>query len=192
MVGAVVAGAIVFTGGEVESTPSFALLEDGEFIGEIRGPQTPDFFTTRRAQIDGERPYTLSLTPLPDAISFAQAKTAGTHDHEYLQTAGDGDILTVELRAPGGTQWGAEWVRYVVGHRYHRAAPRDIALELPYSTEFIAESEVFYPSEAGEIFHHYTAAGTVPAGYTLRPVEGYTEDGRLIDLSHIVEPVTVR
>ena len=89
--------------------------------------------------------------------------------------------MTMEIRKRGGQDWGASWVRYVIGHPHRGPAVLDVAITLPRSTEMIARSEVFDADEAATLFDAYYQTGNVPAEYTLRPVEGYTEDDGYID-----------
>jgi hypothetical protein len=46
----------------------------------------------------------------------------------------------------------------------------------------VSAAEVFAADEAAELFISYYRTGDIPPGYVLRPVEGYTRDGGLIDL----------
>lgn len=57
-----------------------------------------------------------------------------------------------------------------------------MAIELPKGAEFVSAPEVFEAEEAAEIFIAYYRTGDIPPQYTLRPVEGYTVDGDLVDL----------
>lgn len=90
--------------------------------------------------------------------------------------------MTVEIRKPGGAQWGAEWVRYTIGHPHDDDLPLDVAIPLPRGDEMISRAEVFDAEEAGKLFMSYHKTGDIPPGYVLRPVEGYTADGRHFDL----------
>jgi hypothetical protein len=82
--------------------------------------------------------------------------------------------LTVVIRTAGGSQWGAEWVRYVVGSLRDDDAPLDVVITLPRSAEMISRHEVFDADEAAELFYGSYKTGDIPAGYALRPVEGFT------------------
>ena len=90
-------------------------------------------------------------------------------------------MITVEIRKPGGQQWGMEWVRYVVGHPHDGEAPIDVPIELPKNTDMISRAEVFEAEEAADLFISYYKTGDIPAGYALRPVEGYKADGDIVN-----------
>ena len=115
-------------------------------------------------------------------MDYDQAAAAGQDALEYLQAAGRADQLIVEIRKAGGSQWGADWVRYVVGHPHEGSAPLDVPITLPKSTEMISAPEVFEADEAAQLFYGYYQTGEIPAQYTLRPVQGFTRDGTVIDL----------
>lgn len=114
-------------------------------------------------------------------MNYDQAVDAGQDALEYLQAAGRADRLTVEIRKTGNNPWGADYVRYVVGHGTGREA-LDVPIHLPASTETVARSEVFEADEVADLFYHYFRSGDIPDTYTLRAVEGYTKNGELIDL----------
>lgn len=88
----------------------------------------------------------------------------------------------LDIRKPGGEQWGADWVRYFIGHPHEGEAPLDVPIELPRGPEYVSAAEVFEAEEAANIFFTYYKTGDIPPGYVLRPVEGYTANGGLIDL----------
>ena len=102
---------------------------------------------------------------------------------EFIQAGGSADALTVDVRKAGGSQWGMNWVRYVVGHPHADPEPLDVAITLPRAPEMVSRSEVFNPDEAGELFFSYYKTGEIPAGYVLRPVQGFTKDGGNVTLA---------
>jgi hypothetical protein len=61
-------------------------------------------------------------------------------------------------------------------------APLDVAVERPRSTEMEARNEVFGADEAASLFYRHYTTGDIPARYTLRPVEDFTQYGRNIAL----------
>ena len=60
--------------------------------------------------------------------------------------------------------------------------PRDVPIELPGSTQMVARYEVFNADEATELFDSYYKTGDIPAGYSLRPIDGYATNGAVFDL----------
>jgi hypothetical protein len=164
-------------------TPYSHVMEfsGGSSVVEI-GYADVDEFARPLRHFDGAERFALTMWPLPEGMDYDQARAAGRDALEYVQTAGSADALTVEIRKPGGSQWAADWVRYVVGHPHSGDAPLEVAIPLPHATEMIARHEVFTPDEAAELFYRYFKTGDIPADYPLRPVEAYTRDGRNIDL----------
>lgn len=49
----------------------------------------------------------------------------------------------LQIRKTGGEQWGADWVRYVIGHQHEETPVLDVPIELPRATEMIRRPEVF-------------------------------------------------
>ena len=157
--------------------------DGGELVTEMPRRVEPYEFANPLHRFNGESQWALMLASLPAGKSYADVLKAGDGWTNYLQAAGSGpDAITVEIRKPGGKQWGAKWVRYVVGHPHDGDAPIDVAIELPESTQMLARYEVFDADEAARLFSTYHQTGDIPAQYTLRPVEGYTTDGTIIDL----------
>ena len=157
--------AMVYTGG------SAATMDTGvgplEFLGPLR-------------MFDGVENWYLLLYALPDGKTFEEVRNQVTE--QYIQAAGRADAMTVETRKPGGQRWGADWVRYTVGRQHPGDQPLDVAITLPHGDEMISRAEVFDANEAAQLFTHYHRTGDIPDGYVLRPVEGYTPDGNIIDL----------
>lgn len=158
--------AMVYTGG------SAATMDSGagplQFLGPLR-------------VLNGTERWFLLFYPLPDGKTFEEFRDQATE--RYIQAAGTAEAMTVEIRKPGGQQWGADWVRYTIGHPHDGDAPLDVAIPLPRGDQMISAPEVFDAEEAGQLFMAYHETGDIPAGYVLRPVEGYTADGRNIDLA---------
>lgn len=141
-----------------------------------------NYFLPPLKRLGGDGNWYLVLYRLPDGMSYEQMRKENIGPTEYVQAAGTADKMAVEVRKPAGEQWGATWVRYGIGHPHDGPAPVDVPLPLPHATEMITAPEVFTADEAAEIFMHYHRAGTIPDGYLLRPIEGYTPDGGHIDL----------
>ncbi|WP_396910297.1 hypothetical protein [Mycolicibacterium sp.] len=161
------------------------LEQDNKSVTSMGGWTEPDEFGGRLRRFNGADRFALVLWPLPDDMDYEQAVRAGRDALEYLQAGGSADALTVEIRKPGGSTWGAEWVRYVIGHPHTGEERRDVPITLPRSTELVAPSEVFGADEAADLFYHYYKTGDIPDGYTLRPVQGFTSNGDSVDLSAV-------
>lgn len=154
-------------------------------------PGTDDYqFSMPLHNFDGQRPWSLCLEPLAPGDSYAARVEQGRGSTEYLQAAGRADAMTIELRKPGGQQWGAEWVRYTVGHPHTAPAPLDVEIPTPHVPSApirISAAEVFDADEATALFLAYYRTGTIPDEYTLRPVQGFTADGGVIDLHGVTD-----
>ncbi|MBB5163722.1 hypothetical protein [Mycobacterium sp. AZCC_0083] len=155
----------------------------GALIVEMGHRAEIDEFAGPLRRFNGIDRFALTLWALPVGMNYDQARALSRDALEYIQAAGKADALTVEIRTAGGSEWGAEWVRYVVGHANSAELPTlELTIELPHSTELIARHEVFGADEAADLFYGYYKTGGIPTTYTLRPVEGYASDGRNIDL----------
>jgi hypothetical protein len=154
----------------------------GRTVEEFYSAEKSDF-AGPMSLFDGDERFALLLWRLPEGMSYEQACATGRDALEYLQADGRADALTVESRKAGGSERGANWVRYLVGHPHDGGpAPLDVAIVLPRSTEMISRHEVFDADEAAELFYTYFKTGDIPGEYRLRPVEGYTSGGDCINL----------
>ena len=140
-------------------------------------------FVSPLRRLNGAERWFLLLYPLPEGKTFEEVRNLATE--QYVQAAGSAEAMTVEIRKPGGRQWGADWVRYTIGHAHEGDLPLDVAIPLPNSNQIISSAEVFGADEAADIFISYYKTGDIPPGYVLRPVEGYTADGGLVDLRDV-------
>ena len=122
----------------------------------------------------------ITFYALPPGKSYEEVRHENTT--EYIQAAGDAEAMMLDIRKPGGQQWGADWVRYFIGRPHEGNPPLDVPIELPNGAEYVSAPEVFEAEEAAEILIAYYRTGDIPPGYVLRPVEGYTVNGGNIDL----------
>lgn len=157
--------AMVYTGG--------GAVEKGGGSGRLQ-------FQGPLRAFDGVENWCLLLYPLPEGKRFEEVRNQATE--QYIQAAGRAEAMTVEIRKPGGAQWGAESVRYVIGHPHDGSPPLDVAVPLPNGDQMISGPEVFDAEEAAKLFMQYHRTSDIPSGYVLRPAEGYTFDGNIIDL----------
>lgn len=135
-----------------------------QFVGPLR-------------QLDGADRWFVTFYALPPGSRYEDIRHEETQ--EYIQAGGRAAAMMLDIRKRGGSQWGAEFVRYVIGHA-HDGSPRlDIPIELPRGAEYVSAPEVFEAEEAADIFIHYYRTGEIPDGYVLRPVEGYAA-GRIV------------
>jgi hypothetical protein len=88
------------------------------------------------------------------------------------------------LHGPGGQQWGVEYVKYAIGHPHpdEQDPAVDVAITIPAETLWVTKFEVFEVEEAADLFFTYYKTNDIPPEYTLRPLEGYTTDRRIIDI----------
>jgi hypothetical protein len=162
--------------------PTHVMEYSGRTVTTLSRGAGPLQFAGPLRRLDGTERWCLVLYALPAGKSYEDI--AGQGADEYLQAAGSADKMVVEIRKPAGQQWGVEWVRFVVGHPHGDSPPRDESITLPDTTEKISRPELFEAEEAAELFLSYYRTGDIPAGYVLRPVEGYTTDGQIVDLTH--------
>ncbi|MBE5451270.1 hypothetical protein [Mycobacteroides abscessus] len=137
-------------------------------------------FVSPLRQLNGTERWFITFYALPTGRSYEEVRDQTTE--EYIQAAGRAEAMMLDVRKPGGEQWGAESVRYFIGHPHEGNPPLDVPIELPRGPEFVSAAEVFEAEEAADIFISYYKTGDILPGYTLRPVEGYTANGDLIDL----------
>jgi hypothetical protein len=102
----------------------------------------------------------------------------------YLQAGGSAEAMTLQIRKPGGQQWGADYVKYAVGHPHPdiENPAIDVGITIPAETLWVTTFEVFEAEEAADLFYTYYKTNDIPPEYTLRPLEGYTTDRRIIDI----------
>lgn len=155
----------------------------GRNAATLDGGAGPLQFAGPLRRLDGSDRWSVVLFALNGK---AYEDVVGTPTREYLQAAGKADAMTVEIRKPGGKQWGAQWVRYIVGRPHDGSLPLTTAIALPDTTEMRSSAEAFDADEAAQLFIDYYKTGDIPPGYSLRPVEGYTADGGLVDLSGVI------
>lgn len=134
----------------------------------------PGRFGAHLAQLDGTDIWAVTLTTRPTAGVPPDAAAV-----RYLQAAGSADAMVVEIRQPGGDDWGAVSVRCVIGDAGRAAGP-DARIRLPRSVERLSRHEVFTAGEATALFEHYYRTGRIPEHHTLRCVEGWDAQGHPI------------
>jgi hypothetical protein len=154
--------------------------DGGALVQEIGGHRDVSIFANPLRRFNGRDQWALTLFALPDGMTHDQMQAAKREPTEYLQAGGTPDAMTIEIRKLGGHQWGAKWVRYAVGHPHNGDPPLDVPINLPHSTQMISKPEVFTADEAAELFDNYYTTGEIPSGYTLRPIEGYRDDGEYL------------
>ncbi|MCV7159016.1 hypothetical protein H7J55_16230, partial [Mycolicibacterium brisbanense] len=100
--------------------------------------------------------FALTLWALPDGMDYEKARATGHDALAYLQAGGSADTLTLDIRKDGGSEWGADWVRYVVGHPPAEERPRLVVpIPLPRGAEMVAQNELFGADEAADLFYSY-------------------------------------
>ena len=154
--------------------------DGGEMVDVIsRYPDRNRFLAPLRRR-NGEQRWALTLWPLPAGISYDEVKNLPVT--EFLQAAGTADALMVEIRKPGGAQWGCDWVRCFVG-RSPTPSPLDVPIRLPRATVMVSADEMFDADETADLFLAYQQTGDLPPGYALRPVECYRADGSIVAIA---------
>lgn len=157
--------------------------DGGLFTREIGPHKNIRIFADTLSRFNGNKPWALTLIPLPEGQDYGEMLAAKVKITEFLQAGGTAEAMTLQIRKPGGQQWGVESVWYVVGHPHDgNSVKPDVAIHLPNSDDMVSQAEVFTADEAAELFFAYYQHGDLPNGYTLRPINGWTSDGENVDL----------
>ena len=157
-----------FDGGRISMELS-KFVDRSRFAGPLRN-------------MNGEEPWSLSVTQLPDGMSYQDFLDQGLEETTFIQAGGRADCMTIEIRQTGGHQWGVDSVWSVVGHPVGDKQPLDVPIELPGATQMVSRSEVFEAEEAADIFFTYYKTGELADGYVLRPIQGWAADNTPVDL----------
>ena len=157
--------------------------DGGELVAQIPNNCDISEFSNPLRHFNGDDQWALGLAPLPPDKTYEQMLAADELSTEYLQAAGLPDTMTVEIRKPGGAQWGAAWVRYTIGHRCATQEPRDVPIRLAHGVKMISRSQVFGAEEAADMFFVYYQSGDIAPDYDLQPIEGYRTDGSVVPLN---------
>ena len=120
------------------------------------------------------------MAPIPPDETYGEMLQAGELSTEYIQAAGLPDAMTVEIRKPGGNEWGAAWVRYTIGRPPSASGPFDVPIQLAHGVKMIRRFQVFDADEAAERFFTYYKTGDIPEDYDLQPIEEYRSDGTIV------------
>lgn len=157
--------------------------DGGVLVAQLPGGCDVTTFSNPLHRFNGDDQWGLGLAPLPSDKTYDEMLEAGELSTEYIQAAGLPDAMTVEIRKPGGQQWGVDWVRYTVGHPHAGTEPLDVPIKLAHGVKMISRSQVFAADEATKLFMNYYETGDIPPGYELRPIDGYRADGTVVHLS---------
>jgi hypothetical protein len=154
----------------------------GVLVDEIGPLPDRELFAAPLRRFDGRQRWGLGLFPVPEDTTYNEMLAADREFTSYLQAGGSADALTVEIRKSVGGQGDFQEIRYVVGHADRAGLPRDVEIAMPNGPVNISAAEVFDAEEAADIFDTYHQSGDIPAGFTLRPAQGYRTDGSAVDL----------
>ena len=89
--------------------------DGGTQTAEISARKDISAFLNPLRHFNGKDQWALGLAPIPAGTTYGEMLQAGELSTEYIQAAGLPDAMTVEIRKPGGYEWGATWVRYTIG-----------------------------------------------------------------------------
>lgn len=154
--------------------------DGGVQTAEISARQDISTFLNPLRHFNGDDQWGLGLARLPPDRSYSDMLRAGQLSTEYIQAGGLPDAMTVEIRKPGGEQWGAAWMRYTVGHPQIGPDLSDVPIRVANGVKMISRSQVFDADETARLFFAYYKRGDIPAEYDLQPIEGYRADGSVV------------
>ena len=155
--------------------------DGGVMVLQIGAGSDRTVFSGPLHHLNGRDQWAVGLSALPDAMDYDNR--SDTDDTAFLQAAGsDPGTIIMDIRKPGGRQWGVDYVRYAIGHPHESGEPLDTPVTLPGGVHNVGRSEIFVADEAVELFWSYYKTGDIPSEYSLRPIDGYTADGGIYDL----------
>lgn len=125
--------------------------------------------STSLGNMDGDRFWAYALWPIPTGQLWTEVDNASRRK-AFLQSAGDRDRMTVELR-----EVAADGVahQYVVGRpgTTHEGRPTELVTWADGQRQSVYPGEVYTAEEAAPVYLSYYDTGTVPAGYVLRELD---------------------
>lgn len=157
--------------------------DGGVQTAEISARKDISAFANPLRRLNGDDQWALGLAPIPPGATYGEMLQSGQLSTEYIQAAGTAEAMTVEIRKPGGREWGAAWVRYTIGHPHTGTETFDVPIRLAHGVKMISRSQVFDADEAAQLFMSYYTTGDIPDGYELVPVEAYRADGTIVTLN---------
>jgi Tfp pilus assembly PilM family ATPase len=120
---------------------------------------SPDSMFLSEVKLEGNRPQTLHLVPLPvpggEAASVSKTRTVGTLNTEFL---GEQEkLLAIMKKALGGTHWGSKHIMVTLSHHFgllrYFAMP---AIDRRFwKTAVPAEAKKYVPIPFGSLSHDY-------------------------------------
>jgi hypothetical protein len=118
------------------------------------GPRAPrSEFARYLGNRDGRERWGLMLWALPAGFDY-ECEVKDLPLNQYLEAMGSSEALSVHIRKPGGRQWGADYVRYAIGHRTADPDPA-LSVRIPRGPHnpvlLVAVHEVFEAEEAADI-----------------------------------------
>lgn len=155
--------------------------DGGTFSSEIGDNKKREFFARTLRRFNGEKPWALTLCPLRGR-DYGLLLRGKEQASEFIQAAGRADAMTLEIRKPGGEQWGVTSVWGVIGHPASQPEPLDNAIETPHGSQMATALEIFDAVEAADVLYDYYTSGSISDHYAVRPIGGWTAAGEYFDL----------
>lgn len=117
--------------------------------------------------MDGDGFWGFSIWPVPPGQMWPDVDM---NPQEFLQSAGDRDRMTVELREvdPDGVAH-----QFVVGRpgTTHEGRPAELVTWADDRRQSVYPGEVYTAEQAAPVYLSYYDTGKVPAGYVLRELD---------------------
>jgi len=117
------------------------------------------------SRLNGESLFAISLWRQPEDVEWGD-KLPKNWPHEYLQSAGAADGMSIEIRRLEDD----EYRQYTIGRDGEGSTARDqVIVWGPNRRELtVSADEVFTADEATPVYLAYYRTGTIPDGYSLR------------------------
>lgn len=133
-------------------------------VGDLREPHAE--VARALTLMDGQGRWAYALWKIPAGEVWPDVDKP----RAFLQSAGDRDRMTVELRevAPDGVAH-----QYVVGRpgTTHEGRPTELVTWADDQRQSVYAGEIYTAEEAAPVYLSYYDTGTVPDGYVLRELD---------------------
>ncbi|AYG02776.1 hypothetical protein [Gryllotalpicola protaetiae] len=120
--------------------------------------------------LDGEKRFAYLLYFVPDDAGWPDAPgfKLSKYDQEYMQSAGNAEAMTIEVRR---LEDDGEFHQYAIGRPGGAADAGTVEIHYAENTLSVPRSEVFTADQAAPIYYKYFQSHAVPDGVVLRELD---------------------